>query len=206
MNSLKNWLWVLLFGSLWGIHEVIGGQAMYDENVPYASVWLAAWAILVLSVARGVLNKPGSSTIIGIIAVLFRLVNSAPFICHLLGIFTLGLAFDVVSTALLGSRKKGFLLKGISGALSMYGGYALFAFGISYVVNYEHWVAGGIQKVIDHTFVSGSLAALLAFLVVPLGYWIGDRGSVVSEYRSRITYSGLLVVLAVLWTVGKLVG
>ena len=69
MTNFKNWLWLLLFGSLWGIGEVIAGGVLYRETVPYASVWLIAWALFVLAVGRrGVLNKPGSSTVVGAFA------------------------------------------------------------------------------------------------------------------------------------------
>ena len=40
MKNFKNWMWLLVFGSLWGIMEVIGGEAFFKNNVPFASVWL----------------------------------------------------------------------------------------------------------------------------------------------------------------------
>lgn len=95
MRNIRSWVWLFLFGSLWGICEVLAGEGLLGKEVPYASVWLSAWAFLVLAVARGVVNKLGSSTAVGAIAAIFKLVNAAPFFCHLLGIFMLGLAFDV---------------------------------------------------------------------------------------------------------------
>jgi len=41
--------WLLLFGSLWGMSEVAIGGVLYNKNVPYASVWLSAWAFFVLA-------------------------------------------------------------------------------------------------------------------------------------------------------------
>ena len=206
MRNFKNWLWLLLYGSLWGIGEVIAGGVLYRDTVPYASVWLTAWALFVLAVGRGVLNKPGSSTVIGAVAVIFKVVNTTPFFCHLLAIFLLGLAFDIASSLLMKHERKISYRSSISGAVSAYGGYALFALVITYIVRYEYWTVEGLAKVLHHIFVSGSFAALMAIIVVPLGYWIGINGGTMVERRPRWTYAGTLVALVVLWTLGRVAG
>lgn len=206
MRNFKNWLWLLLYGSLWGIGEVIAGGVLYRDTVPYASVWLTAWALFVLAVGRGVLNKPGSSTVIGAVAVIFKVVNTTPFFCHLLAIFLLGLAFDIASSLLMKHERKISYRSSISGAVSAYGGYAFFALVITYIVRYEYWTVEGLAKVLHHIFVSGSFAALMAIIVVPLGYWIGINGGAMVERRPRWTYAGTLVALVVLWTLGRVAG
>ncbi len=206
MKRFKCWGWLLLYGSLWGIGEVIAGGILYRDTVPYASVWLAAWALFVLAVGRGVLNKPGSSTVIGAFATVFKLVNTEPFFCHLLGIFILGLAFDIASTLLMKNERKICYRSSFSGAVSAHGGYALFALVVTYIVRYEHWTVEGLAKVLHHIFVSGSFAALMAIIVVPLGYWIGINGGTMAERHPRWTYAGTLVTLVVLWTVGRVAG
>jgi hypothetical protein len=206
MKRSKYWVWLLLYGSLWGIGEVIAGGMLYRDTVPFASVWLAAWALFVLALARGVLNKPGSSTIIGAFAVIFKAVNTTPFFCHLLAIFFLGLAFDIASSLLMKHERKISYRSNISGALSAYGGYALFALVITYVVRYEHWALGGLTKVLHYIFVSGSLAALTSVIAVPLGYWIGVHGWIMKERRRRWAYPGAFVALVILWTLGRIVG
>ena len=206
MKNYKNWVWILLFGSLWGISEVIGGGAFYRNNVPHASVWLSAWAFLVLALGRGLVNKPGSSTAIAGIAALFKLINAAPYFCHLLGIFILGLTFDLFASGLIKEERKNSFWPALSGALSAYCGYALFALVITYIVRYDPWVAGGWPKVSDHIFIGGSYAALAALLAVPVGYWLGVNGSVLAKRRPRWAYAGALVALAVLWTLGRFIG
>ena len=84
MRNFKNWAWLFLFGSLWGINEVIFGKILFKDSMLFATVWLAAWAFFMLAIARGVLNKPGSSTVIGIFAVIFKLANTAPCFCHII--------------------------------------------------------------------------------------------------------------------------
>ena len=95
MERLKPLIWVVFFGSVWGMSETIGGEALYSANIPLASVWLSSWGLFLLAFARIQHNIPGSSTAIGGLAALFRLINAGPFICHLLGIFLIGAAFDV---------------------------------------------------------------------------------------------------------------
>lgn len=205
MRSFKNWIWLLLFGSLWGVAEVFGGEALFRDRVPYADVWLAAWALFVLAVARGIINKPGTSTVIGAFASVYKAVCAAPFFCHILAIFLLGLAFDVTSTLLMRRERKISYRGSLSGAVSAYSGYALFALIVTYLVRYEYWTAGGLAKVLHHIFVSGSFAALTAVVVVPVGYWIGVNGGEAAEHRPRWTYAGALAALIILWALGSMI-
>jgi len=206
MRDIKTWLWLLLFGSLWGVCEVIAGEDLFGKGVPHASVWLSAWALFVLAMARGVLNKPGSSTAVGTFAAIFKLVNAAPFFCHLLGIFFLALAFDVFSSILMKRESKVLIRTSLGGALSAYSGNALFALIMAYVVRYKYWTAGGLSKVLHHIFISGSLAALMAIAAVPLGYWTGVYGMALAKRRPGWAYTGALIALLFLWTMGRIAG
>lgn len=201
-NLNKNWIWLLLFGSLWGMSEVIAGGILFENDIPLASVWLGVWALFLLSVARGIWNQVGSSTTIGFFAVLFKLVNAAPFFCHLLGIFSLGLAFDVASSLLMKSDKRNAFRASLTGITSSYSGYALFALVITYIIRYSYWVEGGLSKVSHHIFVSGSVTALAAAGLVPLGLWIGINSARLTQRRSRWVYSGAFLATIVLWIFG----
>lgn len=206
MRDIKNWAWFLLFGSLWGLSEVAGGGILYAVEVPSASIFLAAWALFILAVARGLVNKPGSSTVIGAVAMLFKLVNASPFICHLLGIFMLGLAFDIAAT-LLGRSERRFSFRNmLTGIVSAYGGYALFALSITYVIRYDMWAQGGWPKVAHHIFVSGSIAALVAAAVVPVGYYLGAGSLSLQAKRPRWLYAGTMAGVVLLWILGRFAG
>ena len=158
-----------------------------------------------LAVARGLINKRGTSSLIGGIAALFRLVNAA-FVCHILGIFLMGVAFDLVASVLLKGERKGFLRSSLTGITGAFGGYALFAFIITYVVRYEIWVAGGFQKVLHHIFVSGSLAAVAAAILVPVGYAIGLGTRSHARLESRWVFSASLIFAVIIWTLGRMAG
>jgi len=198
-------VWLFVFGSLWGLSEVVAGKALYEADIPHASVYLSASGFFLLAIARGLFNKRGSSSVIGGIAALFRLVN-ASFVCHILGIFLMGVAFDLAASILLKGKKKSFLRSSLTGITGAYGGYALFAFIITYVVRYEIWAAGGWQKVLHHVFLTGSLAAVAAALLVPLGYALGVKSRTHVRLESRWAFSGSLILAVILWTLGRIAG
>lgn len=205
MNNAKNWMWLLVFGSLWGIMEVVGGEAFFKNNVPYASVWLSGWALLMLGIARGLINRPGSSTLVGGTATLFKLAYAAPYFCHLLGIFYIGLVFDLAASAWLKNEKKLSWRVFSTGVVTAYGGYSLFAVTITCVARYGPWVAGGTSKVLNHILAGGSLAAAVSLVLVPLGLRIGVGSETAARRNPGWATAGALAVLVILWTIGRFV-
>lgn len=206
MRNPKNWLWFILFGSLWGINEVFMGEVLSTSEVPHFSVLLTLIALFILAIARGILNKPGSSTIIGIIAVLFKLANAAPFYCHLLGIFMVGFTFDILASFLIKSEKTSAIKCGLTGILSAYSGNILFALVITYIIRYDIWISAGLPKVIDHIFVAGSLTALLAAFAVPLGFRLGITSGVFADKKPNWTYAGTVVTVLIIWILARALG
>jgi hypothetical protein len=206
MRDRKTWVLVLLFGSLWGFSEVFAGEFLYAQGVPRASVWLTAFALLILGFARGLFNRPGSSILIGALAAVFKLVNAAPFWCHLLGIVFIGLVFDLGATAWLKKGHSRILPQALTGAVTAYGGYALFAMTITYIARFDPWVQGGLPRIMEHVFIGGSLAAVAGAFLVPLGYKLGLRSETAVEGRRDWAFAGSLVVLVLLWTLGRVIG
>jgi hypothetical protein len=204
MREYRQMVWLLLLGSIWGMSELIFGRVLIEANVTYSSIWLNGWAFFILAVARGIMNKPGSSTALGAIAALFKLVNAAPFFCHLLGIFLVGFAFDIAYTMLMKHKKRIYYWSSLVGVVGAYSGYALFALIITYIIRYKYWAMEGLSKVLNHIFVTGSFAALIALGVVPLGFWFGIRGRKLTQNHWRWAFRGALVAIIVIWTLGRL--
>ena len=198
-------VWLLFFASLWGLSEVVVGEELYALNVSYASVFLTVWALVILSLGRGFLNKPGSSTLIGCVAALYRMTNAAPFFCHIWGIVFIGMAFDLASSLLMKEGRKFFLRSCVTGISSAYLGNALFALVMTWILRNEYWVAGGLPKVLDHVFISGSLVAAAASGVVPLGHWLGRKVDGLPSLRTRWVYSTLTLLVLGLWTLVRIV-
>jgi hypothetical protein len=198
-------IWMLFFGSLWGLNEVVVGKQLFDAHIPYASAGISAWAFFILAIARGVMNKPGTSTAIGGIAAVFRLVN-ATYVCHIFGIFLLGVAFDLAFSLLAKHRKTIYIQSSLAGVVGAYSGHLIFALFATYIIRNPFWVSGGLPKISEHVFVSGSFVALASALLVPLGYWIGHNRIPLDAQRSRWAYNGALIFTVIFWALARIAG
>jgi hypothetical protein len=206
MKSARTWIWIFLFGSLWGLNEVVTGEILFKDQVVAAAVWLAAWAFFILGVARGIMNKPGTSAAIGGIAALFKGLNAPPFYCHILAIVLLGVGFDLAATWLIKKDRSKLLRQALTGMVGAYGGSVLFALIITCVIRYEYWVADGGAKFINYILVDASLAAGVSAILVPLGYKLGPLGWAVLERHPRWSSVGAMAGLMLLWTLGRVAG
>jgi len=175
--TTRNILWVLVLGSVWGLAEVFGKDLLADLGVGGASIWLAAWAVLILSIGRGVWNKIGSSAIIGLVAAAFKFAGPSTNYCHLLGIATLGLVFDVFASSLLARGRSQWWRHALVGLLTAYAARAFFVLYSISIAHSERWTEGGTQMALDHVVRGGSVAAIAALLLAPLGFRIGKRAA-----------------------------
>ncbi len=206
MVKIKQITCLLFIGSLWGLNEMITGDFLYSKDIPLASVWLSSIALFLLSAGRAIAHWPGSSATISVIASLFRLVNAGPYLCHLLGILMLGLAFEAVVSLLSGFRTKKATRLSLIGILSAYGSHILFALVITYAIRYAYWVSGGLTKVLDHIFVSGSFLAMLAVFLVPLGFYLGKKSETLFLRQLRLSLTGIFILTLLFWLTGRFVG
>jgi len=199
-------LFVLFFGSVWGAVEAILGGALHRAQVPQAAVSLTIIAFAILTFARIYCPQPGSSTLIASCAMLFKFVNAPFWGCHLLGIFLLGAAFDLVLLAtghdLLSSRQR-IVRNALFGVVTTYLGFALFAVLITYVFRYDYWAREGLPRVLNHIFVGGTMAALGSAIAVPCAARLAEvlKASRFAplEFPSRLATGGISLLMLVLW-------
>jgi hypothetical protein len=96
--------------------------------------------------------------------------------------------------------------KSLCAAAAAYLNYILFALLMAYVIRYEYWAQAGAGKVLNHVLVSGSIAALVCALLVPLGYRIGDRlkksHSMPFAPSRRLVPGGVSLAAVGLWVFG----
>jgi hypothetical protein len=191
---------LLLFGTIWGFSEATFGEYLYANNIPHASIYLTFIAVVILAAARISSSFALTGTIIGLIAMLFKLVNVPFYGCHLLAIALLGTGFDAAYALM--KRFQGTPYRApLVGITANYIGRALFAVSIMYVVRYEHWTVAGLPKVIDYIFISGTVSAAGAMIAVP----IGERLAVVLHAMSmpklfpRLSSGVALVATACVW-------
>jgi hypothetical protein len=137
--TTKNIVWVLALGAVWGVAELFGKDLLADFGVGGASIWLAAWAILLLSIGRGLWNKIGSSAIIGFVAAAFKFAGPSTNYCHLLGIAALGLFFDLFASSLLAQGRSQWWRPALVGVLTAYGARAFFVWFSVSVAQSDRW-------------------------------------------------------------------
>lgn len=207
--SLKNvnrWVLLFLFGSLWGIMEVLAGEAFFKNAVPHATVVLSAWALLMLAISRTTWNRPGTSTLVGVFAALFKLVNAAPYYCHLVGIVAVGVAFDVIVSLLAKKAKPLSPMSALSGALTPLLANTFFGIFQAFIIHYKYWAVGGWPKVLNYIGVTGGMTALAGIVLVPLGFWLGENADALNIRKPRLALAGAMTGLVVVWTLVRVVG
>ena len=175
MITTKNILMILVLGSVWGVAEIFGKDLFGSLGIGGTTVWLAAWAILLLSIGRGILNKVGSSTIISFIAAAFKFAGPSTNYCHLLGIAALGLFFDVFASSV--ARKPEWWRHALVGLLTAFSARAFFVWFSVSVAQSERWIEGGTQMAFDHVVRGGAMVAVAALLLAPLGFRIGTKAA-----------------------------
>ena len=193
-------LTILIFGSLWGCIEVFAGGAL-KEVIPRSSVVPSILGLAVLAAARFLVRTPGSSTAIAGVAALFRLANADGYFCHLWAIFLIGVAFDIV-VSILGNRWEKAKWQGLAGVSSAYLTTSLLSLTLTYIFQYGWWVILGLPKVLDYIGINGSLIAVGALILVPLGYKLGKSLTTFSETRPKPAFIGALLLTVVFWVAG----
>ncbi len=191
---------VLFFSGLWGISEAVLGDALYRNNVPYASVPLTIIGFIILTFARAYFPQKGTAILIAACAMLYKFLNDPFFACHLLGIFLMGVCYEVVF-GLFESKNRA-----ICAAVAAYLNYALFALIITYVCRYEHWVQGGFGRIFEHIAIRGTMAAIGSEVFVTISFYLAQRlktrFAMPFGFQFRLVSGGVSVVTAALWAFG----
>ncbi len=195
---------VIFFGSLWGLSEASLGGWLYGHEISYAPVVLNFISLLILAGAYVFLPFKFTGSLTALVAACFKLVNVPFFACHLWAIFVFGAGFDL-SVALLTrlSAKKIYLP--ILGFISTYVGRILFALTITYLFRYQYWTESGLPKIINYIFISGSMAAVLGMLAVPIGNRAGNTVKTLSwpKLHPRIATTLLMAATICIWLVQR---
>lgn len=190
-------LGILFFSGLWGVSEAVLGDILYRADVSYASVPLTVIGFIILTFASAYFPQKGTATIIAACAMLYKFLNAPFFACHLLGVFLMGLCYDLFFNV--------FRLKNraLSAAAATYLSYALFALLITYVFRYGFWTQAGFTKVLGHVGIGGSIAALGCAILVPLSFRLAERFKVnfTMPFKLRLQFvPGSISVLTIgLW-------
>ncbi len=191
---------ILFFSGLWGISEAVLGDALYSNNVSYASVPLTIIGFIILTFARVYFPQKGTATLIAACAMLYKFLNEPFFACHLLGILLMGVCYDVVFGLFKSENRS------VCAAVAAYLSYTLFALMITYVFRYEHWVQGGFGRVLGHIAIAGTMAAVGSAVFVPLSFNLAQRlktrFAMPFRLRFQLASGSISLVTTALWAFG----
>jgi len=201
--KIKDIPWLILFGSLWGINELITGEFLSAQGMDHSSLVLSAAAVFILAASRGMINKPGSSSLVGSVAVVFKWVHVAPFYCHLAAIFILGFIFDLFASILLRKKADSTIKQALTGSASAFSNNALFGFIMTYIFRYSYWIVDGNQKMIRHIFIDGGLLVFLSLFLAPLGFKFGLSLEKISSRQPIWALAGSSAGAILVWILGS---
>jgi len=191
---------ILFFSGLWGMSEAVLGGALYRADVPYASVPLTIIGFIIMTLAGVYFPQKGTATLIAACAMLYKLLNAPFFACHLLGIFLMGMCYDLFFNFF---RIKN---KSLSAAAATYLGYALFALLVTYIFRYGYWTQAGFDKVLGYVGIDGSIAALGCAVLVPLSLRLGEnfKATFAAPFRLQLglTLASISALTIGVWVFG----
>ncbi|MFZ4398647.1 MAG: hypothetical protein ACOYO1_01335 [Bacteroidales bacterium] len=199
----RNYLWILLIGSLVGMNETITGSM----NFPYRSVVLSAITLSILFFSRFYFPKPGTSLLIMMIAVIFKAntigfnnCSSTFFLCGPTALLLLGIGFEVFSSIFI--KHKIFNLYNITLSCLMTSmlAFSLFAIMNTYILN--SW---DTSRLLQYIFIKGTLTAIVSSVICITGlYLIKTFNNVkLTKLNPYILNSILGFITLALWLFGS---
>ena len=107
---------IAVFGTLWGISEITLGSVLKSLNVPFSGVVLGAIGLIIALVGRVFVPKKGSTSFVGVIAMLLKLFSlGGVIIGPMVGIFSEALVAEIVLSLSGKPSRFSFLLAGALG-------------------------------------------------------------------------------------------
>ncbi|MEI8202780.1 MAG: hypothetical protein WCH34_07190 [Bacteroidota bacterium] len=195
----KNFLWILLFGSLVGLNESFIGSF----HLPYRSIVLSTISISLLVAARMKFPQKGTSFLIVLIALLFKInsggfdnCTSSAFLCGHTALLSIGVAFEIFASLLIRASSNKYVAYLLTCALSSLLAFTMFAIFQTYILN-----AWDSVHLLEYIFIKSSFTALFSciFALIFLA---------LSSLKIRIAIKPLLmnsflgVLIVCLWIVG----
>jgi hypothetical protein len=165
----NRWFTVLALAALWGIGEILIWNGMAALGLGMKSPVVSAWGILTLALARGILPRPGSSSLMALVAASYKMLAGVIFPCAFAAVMAIGIFFDLFMT--LTEKRPGWIRTPIA-ALSVYPSFLAFALIAAYGLRLGFWAEGGLPNILRYVLVSGSWAALFSLGTAALGFFL----------------------------------
>lgn len=201
----KNILWLLFFGSLIGLNETL----IASFSFPYRSVVINTLSITILAIARYKIPFKGTTILIILIAVLYKIsnhgiysCNTGFFLCGPTAMLMSGISFEILASLLINKQGTIFFLRGLTCFLSAITAFGLFAIMNTFILN--SW---NIERLYQYIFTKGSLAGVLSASLTIFFIFISNviKLRSFSEAKNIFVNSMLMLVILSVWVFGSLV-
>ncbi len=200
---------ILFFGSLWGGLEVLTHYILKSVNYSgEMSPIFFVIGILILTFARYILNVPGTTLMIGVVASGFKLFAPKFFLCHMLGVVVTAGAIDLLYTLSFNKLKDNPFILGFFAVIGAYLSFFAFSFLQTNVFMHPDWLRGVKGTILQFTFITGSYAAIGGYFAAVVGSFMSKKLS--SKYyefqmKNFSTYSTIAAItICFCWALGFL--
>lgn len=211
-DKRKILLAIVLFGSVWGGLEALVSAASQDISyVMPRSVILAFVAIVMLTSARLLLPKPGTTLAVGLVAAGFKLLSLPDLLaCQIAAVIGQAAILEIVFGL---AKNRNWLnrpaLLAVTMAVASYVNSITFGFSQAYLFRNEFWLDRGVTGLLNWSFGTGSAAALASVIGALLAYALvhGRKESweALTERRTTAYVRGAIAISLCSWLVGLLV-
>jgi len=205
MEKIKLLAGILLFGSLWGLSEVIIGTAIHDTGLPSGAIMTGFFTLLFLVISRIIYKQPGTQFGMALVAGGLRLIN--PFVgCHLcsaIAIIAEGAIFEIIFNriSLDFSEYKTTIMKSSMGIITAY-----FIYVSGYIITQILTpIASGANFYIENLIVfmpnilaRGLIAAIIGGAVFPIAMLVSKVDLHVKE---KVYYRATLGISLICWLI-----
>jgi hypothetical protein len=201
----KYLLWILLFGTLIGLNETMIGSV----SVPFRSVILSTVTLTLLSIARLKIQKSGTSILIILIAVLFKINNigfhtctTNVFLCGPATLLLLGISYEVFATLLISTSKIKYLHLALTCGITAIIAFSLFGVMNTFILN--SWK---ISRLTEYILVKAPLTALATGGISMLLLYVVRNNKKINfvDLKSIAINSMLGFLIIIFWVFGSFV-
>jgi ABC-type thiamin/hydroxymethylpyrimidine transport system permease subunit len=111
--TVRELVYIGIFGALWGTVEITSGSILHVFNVPFAGVMLSGVGIAIALIGRLFVPRPGSVLFIGLVTACLKVFSLGGIVINpMIGIVMESLLAEVALTALRQPRRGTFVVAG----------------------------------------------------------------------------------------------
>jgi len=202
MKFKKSFLWILFFGSLIGLNETFLGAV----KMPYHSVVLSVITLTILSVARAQLPQKGTSLLIIIIALLYKInsegVHSCTtnmLLCGPTALLLLGISYEGFASLFVSKKTIKYLSYALSCVITSLVAFSLFALMNTYIL--KSW---DTSRLTEYIFIKGSLTAIASSVLSLSGIFLINalKNKTFTQFNPYVINGVLGSLILTLWLIG----